>query len=324
MNCIIIPYDSKNKAVLSQTARLLLAALDTLSQNLFGEKTAVLSYEKTKQTFHPLPLFKGRCAFPFVAAKALPDHFLLNHLTLLAAWKELNHSSNCINFYNPSFFLFDSYCNSEMVTAARRYGLALCADKSSGAVFGVSWNTCKGSRNWSRLHTALALLAEDLDDSGLSREILQEVFFVPPGLISAENSLALREISQRTVRKAPDVPVYLNTAFKEVLFPAGQAAVKEASPLTALIQHRNISRVPWIFNELANAMEYNLRIPVLESAPPEIHINSTGLCNLSCKFCSYTPTIGGKGDLTPEGLQNLAILKHVKTVRLSAGLESQL
>jgi len=166
------------------------------------------------------------------------------------------------------------------------------------------------------LYAAFGWLTETLDNVGASNQELLNVFSVPPSPVSCENSAATQGTSQLESGKAADAPSYLNTAFAEAIFNDTETSLL----VDDLKLQRDCSRTPWIFNALLNSIEYYAGTPHMTSVAPEIHVSSTGLCNLTCRFCSYTPEIGKQDYLALAGLQNLDVLKSVKTLRLSAGL----
>jgi len=58
----------------------------------------------------------------------------------------------------------------------------------------------------------------------------------------------------------------------------------------------------------------------MDSFPPEIHLSTTGKCNIECRFCNYTHDKAIDDHVGIEQIENLDFLEHIHTVRLSSGL----
>jgi MoaA/NifB/PqqE/SkfB family radical SAM enzyme len=117
------------------------------------------------------------------------------------------------------------------------------------------------------------------------------------------------------------VPVAaLNTALAEVL---GDDAATPASPegLAERLAERGArSSVPWIFNLLANELEYDSGRVRLCSLPPEVHLSLTSGCNIECGFCSYTHEGALFDAVSLDAIETLGFLGSLHTLRLSSGL----
>ena len=313
-NIILVPYSSRRSAMDRPLSRALTTSLQIISQEWFGRQATVLSYEKSTRIFRPLLFCEKQAVGSIFAGRVISDCFILNRLSILPVCNGIKRSSDCINFYSPAFFLLDFPCHRELSEAGKRQGLALCAQMSSRDLYGVSWDRESGGRRL--LHAALGWLTETVEEGVEPARELLELFSVPPSRISCENSVAMKGVINPESRRASDSPVYTNTAFAEAIF-SGDGKSRLADDL---IMQRDRSRTPWIFNSLLNSLEYAAGASELASAPPEIHVSSTGLCNLTCRFCTYTSEVGKPSFLPLGGLKKLAVLKWAKTLRLSAGL----
>ena len=117
-------------------------------------------------------------------------------------------------------------------------------------------------------------------------------------------------------------PAAVNTAAAELCtMPADRGDVGgDAMRLRdALIAQRHRSAVPWVFNELANEVEWRTGCATPRSFPPEAHLSVTGLCNIECRFCSYAHDDAKRDVVTPEMVRQLTFLRHARTLRLHSG-----
>jgi MoaA/NifB/PqqE/SkfB family radical SAM enzyme len=83
---------------------------------------------------------------------------------------------------------------------------------------------------------------------------------------------------------------------------------------------RNRSLVPWVFNAWLNEIEFSEGTIEPSSHPLEIHLSVTGLCNISCNFCTYTNEIGRRQYLSVDDILKLQVLKNIQVLRLNSGL----
>jgi hypothetical protein len=146
---------------------------------------------------------------------------------------------------------------------------------------------------------------------------------VPRDRGTALNSPALEGIAECRSRASSIGPHYLNRALAELLDHADDPAPLDENPerlAQAFLSRRGRSAVPWIFNTLANEIEYRLAIPAMGSVPPEMHLSLTGGCNIECRFCSYVHGEASFDPVTPPEVERLDFLRHVHTLRLSSGL----
>lgn len=115
-------------------------------------------------------------------------------------------------------------------------------------------------------------------------------------------------------------PAVVNAALVEILDagiarPSGTDALAEA-----LVMLRGRSTVPWLFNLLANEVEYEAGRAELQSLPPEVHLSLTSGCNIECGFCTYTHDKALFDTTGLEDVESIGFARHTHTLRLSSGL----
>ena len=145
------------------------------------------------------------------------------------------------------------------------------------------------------------------------------------GWLRTPGAVVVDETSEPPARARHDAyaAYRLNTALRELVERPREddAAVGDPDRLArALAAQRDRSAVPWIWNALANEVEHRAARPVLRSFPQEMHLSLTGRCNIECQFCSYSHE-GARSDFLDRArVERLAVLRHLRTVRLSSGL----
>ncbi len=175
-----------------------------------------------------------------------------------------------------------------------------------------------------RLRRALLRLtacAEEIFQTTRSDHFAERL--IPPNAVGIEHSPAMADIRPVNCRPTAFAPRFLNRAFMEIVSDPVESPVKDHDTEAlsqALLKHRDRSNVPWIFNAMANEIEYRTGSTVPKAFPPEIHLSTTGMCNISCRFCGYEDSIARKDSLLPEMMQEMTYLRHVQTLRLSSGL----
>jgi molybdenum cofactor biosynthesis enzyme MoaA len=120
-----------------------------------------------------------------------------------------------------------------------------------------------------------------------------------------------------------DASRYLNQALQEVQDEPVEGAAEHFdshSLIGALLAHRSTSKVPWLFNELVNELEYQAGESDPQGYPPEVHLSVTGACNILCKFCTYDRDIARFEFVSPEQVDRLSFLRYAKILRLHSGL----
>ncbi|MGA2937574.1 MAG: radical SAM protein [Syntrophobacteraceae bacterium] len=224
----------------------------------------------------------------------------------------------------PSFLLGEKPDYKGLVRHALRHGLSVAGMPASRDVYAAAFSVDYMRDRWSEVIELSSLLTVCVDDPiDYPWSKMDRAHFVRPSSTGVENSPAINGIDMPVGLRAHDAPCYLNTALEEILFHTvnGEKAADDPQRMReVLAAHRSISKVPWIFNELLNEIEYRMGSPEPWSTPPEIHLSMTGACNISCKFCSYAKEIARFDFIAPDQVQNLGILRYARTLRLSSGL----
>ena len=178
-----------------------------------------------------------------------------------------------------------------------------------------------------RLRLGLLLLTACSDENHLLNKPYQPNGFanrlIPPNTAGIDHSPAMANIGAAKCRPTAFDPRFLNTAFMEMLSRpiACSVACGETDALAyALLKHRDQSAVPWVFNALVNEIEYRKGSTIPKAFPPEIHLSTTGMCNINCRFCNYEHNIARDNYVQPEQIQKMTYLHHAQTLRLSSGL----
>ena len=146
---------------------------------------------------------------------------------------------------------------------------------------------------------------------------------IPPNTAGIDRSPAMESIGEGKRRPAALDPRFLNTAFMEIVSKpvTGSVACEETDAMAcALLKHRDQSAVPWIFNAWVNEIEYRKGSTIPKAFPPDIHLSTTGICNINCRFCNYEHGIARDDYVQPEQIRKMTYLHHAQTLRLSSGL----
>ncbi|MCP5159253.1 MAG: radical SAM protein [Gammaproteobacteria bacterium] len=125
------------------------------------------------------------------------------------------------------------------------------------------------------------------------------------------------------MRDAPTAPIYLNTAFAELVDEATNDIPGDCGPehlRQVFLAMRAQSSVLWIFNALVNTIEYRSGISTVDGFPTEVHLALTGACNIACTFCSYTHQIFERCFVSLAQVAHLDFLGYLMSLRLSSGL----
>lgn len=227
---------------------------------------------------------------------------------------------------NLGFLLSDDPPLDQIQIQAISQGIAWCGTSSTQDTHACAFvskfllPTLSEKTLWNIITHLTATSNDDVD------RIWQQIVkfpLIPPSGSAFEHSPAVRGISEVWSRRWANSPRFLNVAFKEILMcPQDLRSVNQNPALLAqvLIAQRSVSQVPWIFNTLINEIEYCTGAVKLESFPPEIHLSTTGFCNIECRFCSYTRSASRFEFVTPEQIAKLDFLKYVQTLRLHSGL----
>jgi molybdenum cofactor biosynthesis enzyme MoaA len=216
---------------------------------------------------------------------------------------------------NASFLLQDVPPFPALAAQAARRAIAVCATPGSSDAHALAWTP--GRLNGRELRGALAALAATAGDPAAQRAMdgFGERPLAPDGSTQGP-SQAPGVIDAPVARRPSEAPVHLNTALAELLAHPGDGA----GVLGTLLARRAASAVPWIFNSLANQIEYQEGAVEVASFPPEVHLSLTGTCNLECRFCAYTHDNALRAFTDAQRVERLDFLRHVRILRLSSGL----
>lgn len=142
--------------------------------------------------------------------------------------------------------------------------------------------------------------------------------------VSCGNSHWFSGLQTTRTRPHPMSSIYLNTAYRELIYAiCGNNSSTDDNPLQLirhLSAHEKTSRVPWIFNTLINEIEYFTGQHKLISFPPEVHISISGACSLECKFCTYEHSNSRTAYLDLSHFKKAMPLERMHTLRLTSGL----
>lgn len=246
--------------------------------------------------------------------------------------RPLKYLSRGINvLMNAGFLLSDTPQISPLIRKAGEAGMAFSGTRSSCDIhaFALSVRSLPffpptRALRKDKLWSALSCLAACIDDETEAawRDIAL-MPFLPPDKISAENSPAMRHMKDPRCRRRYNAPRFLNTAIKEILCNPQDRGYVGHDPLQmrrALSAQRSASKVPWIFNTLINEIDYRLGSAKPSSFPPEIHLSTTGVCNIECRFCDYTHSVARPDFTTTSQVSRMDFLRYAQTLRLGSGL----
>lgn len=236
-------------------------------------------------------------------------------------------------FMNVSLLVSDAPPIEHLVQGAEQGDWAWSGQASSDSVHAMAFRVRGFLRKTSivpsldRLRWALLRLTDCLDGSTpLTNSNQFNAFdngFLPPNTAGMDHSPAMADLGAAKRRPTPYEPRFLNTAFMEIVsksLACSERSEGADSMARTLLKHRDQSAVPWVFNALANEIEYRSGSTVPQAFPPEIHLSSIGMCNINCRFCNYEHDIARQVYVRPEQIQKMDYLRHIQTLRLSSGL----
>lgn len=304
----------------SGAGRLFIESIRDLALEICGCNAIVCAFSSKTRLFHEFTP-QGRMLLPKVITHRIRD---LPHLAGSRTGKSFSGRFGGIAFCNPSFLIGEApnYCG--LIRAAQQRGLSVSGLRSSKDVYAAALTPEALENRPDFLVSLLKLITLTMDDSptdGLTD--LHSVGFVTPASALDENSPAVAGVAGLVGPHSYDAPIYVNTAIEEILSHSSDSADIGRDPLrmrTVFATLRDKSRVPWIFNELLNEIEYRIGSITPLSSPPEIHLALSGACNISCRFCSYTHGIASSYFITPDRIRKLGVLRQTKILRLSSGL----
>lgn len=241
-------------------------------------------------------------------------------------WRKLTRVSRTAAitglFMNASFLISEKPNYAGLVRAAAANGMASCGDPTTGDLyaFAIRFPTGLAEVAFRQMRRLAAHIGMEKEE-GLEARIPIDLPYAPCGLW---NSPAMEGSTVASGFRHHDAPLYLNTALQEVCFrpnaedpgtgPTGTAGLK-----AALVECREASKVPWVFNELINEIDFQRGSTEPASLPVELHLAVTGACNIDCKFCSCTTKSHHHTPVRLEEIQKLDFLSCLRTLRMSSG-----
>jgi MoaA/NifB/PqqE/SkfB family radical SAM enzyme len=222
----------------------------------------------------------------------------------------------------PAFLLADSPPFGTLVEKALLSSVSYCGTRSTADAYACAFRARALSLDglW-RMIRLLSACVDDRVDAEWAR--LRGEVMIPPAETSADNSPALEGIADCQGRRSYDAPVFVNTAFRELLTAPCDRGNVEGRPermAAALVLQRSVSRVPWVFNTLVNDIEYRIGSTEPDSIPPEVHLSIAGRCNIECRFCAYEHAIARTDVVDVNDVARLDFLAFAQTFRLHSGL----
>lgn len=302
---IVIPVE---KCVINSSSRLLLQSAFSYAQGLFGKPVNALGINtKEKKIWKiqdKIQVARLRCFGPGV-------HFVMN----------------------IGFLLSDTPPINELIKAALKEDIACCGSKSTKETFAFAFLNRKKLKTayhlkndryiWSALFHLTACVDDDQKKIDNLWNVIKSVHFLPLGKALADNSPSMHGI-KNTYRKPWRLSSqYINMAFKEIISRPMSFIDIGKNPILmakALLEQREVSMVPWIFNSLINDIEFRIGASEIMSFPPEIHLSLTGRCNIECRFCGYTHGISRLDFVNPTQIDRMSYLRYLQSLRLNSGL----
>jgi MoaA/NifB/PqqE/SkfB family radical SAM enzyme len=317
--------------------RILLNSLSQLTLALTGVRPVLIAYQAATRSLFNL----GDPSSSKSGDSPWPIHCSLESLPWMERWQAVaagigswpdwlvrwsgrspgrSRGKTAAVFMNASFLISERPPYLALTTSALSRGYACCGNRNTGDLFGFAMRLLPGTEDkLSRLLNWLtATRGEQLSFSPETAAELE----LPPAQAGPWNSPAMRTSRLWQGFRPNDAPPYLNAALEEICFTPASSSGKidsQGSVAAAFTAHRERSRVPWVFNELLNEIDYRTGAPLPGSFPPELHISLTGNCNIECAFCSRT-TKGYAEDFVRLGdIRKLDFLHSLRTLRLSSG-----
>ena len=227
---------------------------------------------------------------------------------------------------NLGFLCSDHPPVVEMLSAIQRHSIVWCGLRSSRDIYACVFKNKNFRRTFfadfiQKIMKSLTVTIENnIENTWPCRS---KDLILTPNSSCFEHSPAAGMKSELNSKQLANSPIFLNTAIQEILESSSSQLFTDKNPnamAQGLIEKRSVSQVPWIFNTLLNEIEYRTGMVETQSFPPEIHLSTTGFCNIECRFCSYTRSVGRFEFVTPEQIVKLDFLKYVQTLRLHSGL----
>ncbi|MEY3896901.1 MAG: hypothetical protein RLZZ214_2422 [Verrucomicrobiota bacterium] len=232
-----------------------------------------------------------------------------------------NHANSGLLFFcSPAWLFAEAPALDSLLAKGFHSNSAWVVDADTREIHAWKKNSTEPGIDCEELWCALAELTRCI---GAPDSTLDQSF----ALVSDTSCLAMgTSMMDVDAAKCPPryyASVYLQTAFREITNLQWPEKFEEdiTEQLRKKLQWlRNRSLVPWIFNAWLNEIEFSEGTIEPSSLPLELHLSVTGLCNISCSFCTYTKEIGRRQFLSLDDILRLKILKNIQTLRLNSGL----
>jgi hypothetical protein len=340
----VIPFvalplaDCRNiSSPVSSAGRLLLESLNQLTLSLTGRPATFLAYHPPKRLLFHLhnpvqgnPVGSKLQSFHLAQPARIWDQWT-SSVFPRRKWTDYFASCSVIPstmpmasmvavFMSGSFLILEQPSIEKLALAALTKGLACCGNQTTGDLYAFAVR-CQGEYE-EELHRLLRWLTlTDTKELCVSPAMLVDLD-LPPAAAGPWNSPAMNASAGWRGFRTNDAPPYVNAALEETCFTLGSSSGgvdTEDSFIADLIALRSRSRVPWVFNELLNEMDYRMGTVNPVSIPVEFHISATGNCNIECRFCSHTNGNDFKDCLSLNDLCKLDFWDWIRTLRLTSG-----
>ena len=332
--CIVVPAPRAPAGFVGRgtAADILVRSLRHHAARLIGldesgaDRARVVGYHAVSRRLYDLPSLRP-LRLRAHAGVVTSDSLSQLGRTASRVWADFRGARRVLLFLSPSYAIRESPPTAELRRCAWRDGLA-CAGSPDGDLYAIAVRLPTSASSWSRLHALLRRLSSTLDSAESVEDQASEsvtdsgIPWVSAHSCGPTHSPAMNGISFPRALDLHDAPRLLNTALAEAIFdPADRSALGDSADgfRRALLAQRERSRVPWIFNELVNEIEYRTACPNPSSSPPEVHLSVSGACNIECRFCSYTHANARRDQVTVEQIARLDFFRHVRTLRLHSG-----
>jgi sulfatase maturation enzyme AslB (radical SAM superfamily) len=226
-------------------------------------------------------------------------------------------------FMNASFLISEEPPYPALVEASFANERACSCDPFTGDLYAFALKLRVGNEDHVHglLRRLTACTTADLHPQGNDQPPQTHL---PPARRGPWNSPAMRRSGPARGFRPNDAPPFVNAALEEICFQNElshpQVPTHDAAALTpALLDCRERSRVPWVFNELLNEIDYRLGAVRPASLPAELHLSLTAHCNLACRFCARPIDLSEDDFVGLQDIRKLDFLSHVRTLRLTSG-----
>ena len=258
INIVLLPLRRPQHltGTLPDAGLVLLDGLRTLAMGICGSDVRLGGFCRDTLRLYELPssnkmLIKEAPGNRVPDLKAMIEFFIERHPT---------HPEGVV-LINPSFLLGEKPDYKRLVRHAWRHGVSVAAMPAGRDVYAAAFSVDYMRDRWSKVVELSRLLTVCVDDpADYPWPEMDGPHFVRPSSTGLENSPAMTGIEMPVGLRAHDAPCYLNTAFEEILRTVnGEKAADDPQRMReVLATHRSISKVPWIFNELLNEIEYRM------------------------------------------------------------------